>query len=348
MPDKRSVDELSIDELEKILVIKKREARQARLQRMKQQGRVIEPPPQIPEPPRASLQQASDAHGLPAATLQAPAGTVKRKTSDAPQFEDDVDSASFSRPRRGEGDIWRRFMDRSLLLLEVVAVIGLIGIGVVLADGIGTLQRETAEAQAQAEQQLRAAMPTIEPTPTLRLADIVLPGGHTPPTEAGSTFNFEEVPENLRYFVSQQIYPPEIRRPPMTPETARSIIIPALNIDAPIVQGVDWEALKNGVGQLPNNVNPAEREGNVVLAAHNDIYGELFRYLDQLEIGMEFQIQTERRTYTYRITGTDIVAPQDVYVMDNTPGKATATLISCYPYQVNSQRYIVFAERVDA
>jgi len=45
------------------------------------------------------------------------------------------------------------------------------------------------------------------------------------------------------------------------------------------------------------------------------------------------------------VTETRIVAPTEVSVMDNVPGKATATLITCHPYGVNTQRYIVFAER---
>jgi sortase A len=84
----------------------------------------------------------------------------------------------------------------------------------------------------------------------------------------------------------------------------------------------------------------------VVLAAHNDIYGELFRYLDQLEPGDRFHIRTETDIHTYVVTGFDIVEPNDVHVMEN-QGRPTATLISCYPYQVNDKRYIVFAERED-
>src|SRR5258706_11640819 len=41
MRDKRSVDELSIEELEKILAIRKREEREKRLDRMKRSGRVV-------------------------------------------------------------------------------------------------------------------------------------------------------------------------------------------------------------------------------------------------------------------------------------------------------------------
>ncbi|MGH2593571.1 MAG: hypothetical protein ACRDGG_08670, partial [Anaerolineae bacterium] len=42
MSDRRSVDELSIEELEQILAIKKRQAREATLRRLKGEGRVVD------------------------------------------------------------------------------------------------------------------------------------------------------------------------------------------------------------------------------------------------------------------------------------------------------------------
>ena len=67
-----------------------------------------------------------------------------------------------------------------------------------------------------------------------------------------------------------------IPRPPATAETARRIVIPEIGVDHVIVQGTDPEALKLGVGQEQNGTTPSGN-GNLVLAAHNDIYGEIFR-----------------------------------------------------------------------
>jgi sortase A len=219
-------------------------------------------------------------------------------------------------------------------------------IGYSLFQAINDLERETASAQALADEQRRMTIPTLEPTPTLRLENFVLPGGHTPPTApGGGQFNYAEIPSHLLPLVQSEWIEPVINRPAPTSETALSLIIPKLSINHTIVQGVDWEALKMGIGQLPNSTNPGDEVGNVVLAAHNDIYGELFRYLDQLAPGDEFQIQTQTQLFTYVVTELREVEPNDVYVMDQRGG-ATATLISCYPYQVNNKRIVVFAERV--
>ncbi|PJF25862.1 MAG: hypothetical protein CUN53_10615 [Phototrophicales bacterium] len=50
--------------------------------------------------------------------------------------------------------------------------------------------------------------------------------------------------------------------------------------------------------------------------------------------------------YTYRVSEPyRIVMPNDVYVLESRQG-ATATLISCYPYQVNDKRIVIFADRI--
>ena len=126
------------------------------------------------------------------------------------------------------------------------------------------------------------------------------------------------------------------------PETARRIQIPSIGVDASVVQGDGWEQLKKGVGQHIGTSNPGEG-GNVVLSAHNDIFGEIFRYLDDLEPGDEIILHTQQRVYTYVIFNTEIVEPTAVEFLDDT-AKPTTTLISCYPYLVDNQRIIVQAQ----
>ena len=361
MRDRRPVDELSIDELERVLAIRKREERIQRLERMRQDGRIVA----THSAPAASVQESvqpvrvNNAAAEPArAPMLQPAKAPVHDDAIAdtsPRFEEDI----FAEPRHDDpvtAARRRSTFNRFLLGLEVVAVFGLVFIGVNMALSIGKLERETQAAQEAANQSRIAQLPTIAPTSvlTVRLEDYVLPGGHI--VEAGadgtlqSRFNFEEfiedVPEHLQVAVQKQALSINITRPPETPETALYISIPRLGIDQSIVQGTDEEALRNGVGQVLNGAYPAAQTGNVVFAAHNDIYAQLFKDLDQMQIGDEFTVQTQSKTFVYRVTGYDIVDPTDVYVMAN-QGRATATLISCYPFRVNNKRYVVFAERID-
>jgi sortase A len=224
----------------------------------------------------------------------------------------------------------RSVFNRLLLWVEIVAVFGMV---YVFFKGFGLLQmlnREVSEV---------ITLPT--PTPTPLITAIVLPSGHTPPTSPGGPApNDSEIPANLRPLV-QSI--PSIPAPTPGPEHARQIFIEALWTNPqPIVQGDGWEQLKKGVGQHIGSSNPGE-PGNIVLSAHNDIFGELFRYLDRLKPGDEIKIMTATREFTYIVTGLKIVEPTAVSVMDPTK-KPSITLISCYPYLVDSQRIVIFGE----
>lgn len=350
MRDKRPVDELSIEELERILAIRKREERQKRMDKLRRDGRVVANGVAAP-PAAAPAEVLAPESSVPKAAVYVPARPpVARPDLNGvePRFEEDFDAPLPARKTEGEVTAWRRFVSRATLAVEIAAVIGLVYLGYNLYVAIGKLEDETATAVAIADEQRRAVMPTLEPTPQLTLEAIVLPGGHTPPTApGGAQFNYDEIPAHLRPVVQNQILQPVIYRPPVTEETALRLIIPKLNVDQTIVQGVDWEALRLGIGQLGNGAEPGDDSGNLVLAAHNDIYGEYFRYLDRLEAGDQFQVQTRTQIFTYTVTGSEIVGPNDVHVMDHTD-TPTATLISCYPYQVNDKRYIVFAAREDA
>jgi sortase A len=344
MRDKRTVDELSIEELERILIVRRRSERQQKLERMRKTGRVVQ------QPNQNAKQHPSQAAVLAATQTTLPAQTVPGKLAttnghDQPRFEDDPAPLSANHADRDR--FWKSFVNQALLLIEVAAVLGLIYLGYNLIQSIGTLDRETAAAQQMAENQRMAALPTLEPTPVLRIDNVVLPSGHTPPTAPhGAQPNLNEIPANLQPLVQSQLFQPIINRAPQTDQTALRLIIPKLNLDQTIVQGTDWEALKQGVGQLQNGVHPGDANGNVVLSAHNDIYGELFRYLDMLEPGDQFQIQTRSDIFTYQITGWEVVEPTEVHVLES-GSEATATLISCYPYQIDNKRIVVFANRVD-
>jgi sortase A len=303
--DKRPAEELSIEELEALLAQKKLEARQARVQQFRRSGRAI------------SL-----------SVDESPPTTVEGN-NDVPGTQENGAEEERSEARR---PILGRLFNRTLVVVEVLAVIGL---ALILFNGVDALQ--------QLNQEAADVLIGKTPTPTPLISAVVLPSGHTPPTSPGGARpNEAEIPENLRPLVQSL---PAVSIPTPGPEQARSIFIPGLwNAAAPVVQGDGWEQLKRGVGQHLGSTDPGQT-GNVVLSAHNDIFGELFRDLDQLKPGDEIFINTSSRRYTYKVTGLRIVEPTEVSVMAPT-SRPTVTLISCYPYLVDTQRIVVFGELV--
>ncbi len=222
----------------------------------------------------------------------------------------------------------RMWFDRVLFLVEVGAVIGLV---LILLNGMSALRNLNNEVASALVQ------PTLTPTPLI--SAVVLPSGHTPPGQPGGGMpNEAEIPEHLRPLVQSLANLPV---PTQGPEQAVRIRIPAVKVDAPVVQGDGFEQLKKGVGQQIGGPNPGD-DGNIVLSAHNDIYGEIFRYLDELKEGDEVLLSTSQHTYTYIVRKKQIVEPNQVEVMGATV-EPVVTLISCYPYMVDKQRIIISA-----
>ena len=80
----------------------------------------------------------------------------------------------------------------------------------------------------------------------------------------------------------------------------------------------------------------------MVVSAHNDIFGELFKDLDKLKPGDEVIVSTQNKSFTYIVTDTQIVEPTRVDLMAPPPNE-TLTMISCYPYRIDTQRIVVTA-----
>ena len=316
MPDRRSVDELTIEELEQLLIVKRREARAERMRRLQEIGRL---------PAEASLPHedlASIDPGAGARDAASEAGSPRQRSYDVEPLEGRKKRKK-KRPARTRTG---RVRDKLLLLLEVGALVGLVAILVASLLNLRSLNDEFAEAS-----QLPLT-PTAAPTP---LAGGVLPGGHAPPEEPGS------VPIHLRDLVEGEA-PPVIPIPTPGPEAPTRIVIPAINVDALIVEGDTWEQLKLGVGHHLHTAEPGER-GNMVLSAHNDIYGEIFRRLGELELGDDVTIYAGEQPYRYIVRAKQIVEPTEVSVLAPTT-KPVATLITCYPYMVDTHRIVVVAE----
>ena len=290
-------EELSEEDLLFLLQEKRRKDRQMRLEEFRRTGRVV----QLTREPDTS-----------------PLEDLRGRT-----FEPAEDPEIGDRERRR-----KRFFDRVLLAVEVLAIIGL---AFILLNGVGLIQ--------ELNQQVAAALiqPTLTPTPLV--SAVVLPSGHTPPTsEGGARFNEAEIPEHLRPLV-QSLQNLVIPTPSAEQPVRIQISGTSPPVDAPVVQGDGWEELKKGVGQHLGSANPGQ-DGNLVLSAHNDIFGEIFRHLDELQPGDEIIVYSNIRSYTYVVTDTVVVDPLAVEVLNQTKNP-TITLISCYPYLVNDQRIVV-------
>jgi len=117
--------------------------------------------------------------------------------------------------------------------------------------------------------------------------------------------------------------------------------IPRFQVSVIVMEGDDNETLASAVGHVPGTALPWQA-GNAVMAGHRDTF---FRPVKDLREGDEIRITTARGVFAYRVTGTEIVEPDDVSVLAPTADRSL-TLITCYPFGYIGpapQRFIVHA-----
>lgn len=126
------------------------------------------------------------------------------------------------------------------------------------------------------------------------------------------------------------------------------IDISKINVKLPIYHGDEEKVLEKGVAHLPNTAFPIGGVGNhSVLSAHTGYPTQVFfDNLNELEIGDEIKVSVLDETLTYAVTAKNIVKPDNISLLSVNEEKDLLSLITCYPYGVNSHRLIVTAERV--
>ncbi|MCI0478239.1 MAG: sortase [Anaerolineales bacterium] len=287
MTDKRSVDELSLDELESLVEQKRRIVR-AKQFAENGDGRRFRPVTVMP-----------------------------------------ADQAQVARPKKRAS-----FRDRVLFVIEALAVIGLLLIIVGSLSNLQSLNQEVVQAR------------TTTPNATLgaNSSGQELPGSSFPPVNPlaelpGSSFAPEAAPPalgvQLRAIAALPVPTPGPRSP-------TRLVIGAINVDWPIVQGDSWDELKQGIGHRVGSVNPGER-GNLILSGHNDVYGEPFRDLEKLEIGKDVLVYAGATSFRYVVKTKRVVVPTDLSPLASSKNPII-TLITCTPYRVDTHRLIVIGE----
>jgi len=127
--------------------------------------------------------------------------------------------------------------------------------------------------------------------------------------------------------------------------TLTRLSIPSINLDAVVVEGVGRRDLLMGPGHMPNTPEPGE-PGNVVISAHRDTF---FRHIHELKEGDYIIVERAGRRFRYQVTGKKVVEPNDMAVVQPTPG-SQLTLLTCYPtYYIGPapRRLVVFSRLVD-
>ena len=232
-----------------------------------------------------------------------------------------------------------------------VAVPAVVGVAVLVGTGFALLLDDSPDTIATFSAPTTAP-PTTEPpisevavTSTTPPTTTTIPPTTAPPTTLAPTTTVEATTTTVETLPEQ---PPEPIAPPSDPrgyeEQIRlgSISIPKLGVDAPLLEGIRLTTLDNGPGHWPGTAMPGE-VGNVVVAAHRTSHGGPFRHIDTLIAGDVVNFETDTGTTTYVVTGTQVVNPDAIWIVDPTD-TPTATLFACHPPGSVAQRIVVNLE----
>ncbi|HUS94895.1 MAG TPA: sortase [Patescibacteria group bacterium] len=248
-----------------------------------------------------------------------------------------------------------------LLVIGLVIIIAVFGVWVLSVS--------------QAPTSLKQVQPILQPVQATSVlqtpvhASIVTPTPDNAIIIEGIPILLPESPINngrLPSFASVDAAPTSYNKP-VAAQPLR-LVIPQLGLDAgvsrvPLVSNeIDGQryyqwAVPNGyeVGWHETSA-PLGQPGNTVLNGHNNIYGEVFRDLIDLELGQDILLYDSDRTYRYRVTQVEILTengqPLSVRLANAHWIEPTVderiTLISCWPYATNTNRLVVIAQPVES
>lgn len=138
-----------------------------------------------------------------------------------------------------------------------------------------------------------------------------------------------------------------------------SVVIPKIEVNAPIVKGVSTvnskeyiEALRYGVAHAKGTSLPGQN-GNTFLFAHSSLnfwqlgpYATVFNLLHQLEKGDIIIIYYQKQPYVYRVYEKEIVSGFNTEPFDIEYDQPVVTLITCDPPGSTINRLVVKARAI--
>jgi sortase A len=137
--------------------------------------------------------------------------------------------------------------------------------------------------------------------------------------------------------------PPASQGPRSFVQAAFAIRVPKIGYYAAVREGVSTDVLATGPGHYPTTPMPGGT-GLVGIAAHNTFWIPF----GQLGPGDSVILETRAGRFTYRVTGTRIVNPDDTGVIVQT-SDPRLVLTTCWPLwagNLATQRLAIFAQQV--
>ena len=131
-------------------------------------------------------------------------------------------------------------------------------------------------------------------------------------------------------------------------EKAVAVIrIDKLKLLAQVFDNTDRATLYEGVGIIETTDLPSSQLGTTcALAGHRGGVNEdlSFLHIDQLENGDEVKVTTKDEVLVYKVTGSEVIEPDDWSKFTRDENKSRLILMACHPYPKNDKRILIYTE----
>lgn len=228
---------------------------------------------------------------------------------------------------------------RSVLPNVLIALVFLLGLGILLYPGVSNLYNQWRQDQLVSDYD-----ETVN-----ELGDDALEAAR----EAARAYNAALSPTFSDAFTNTEI-PTDDEYWQLLDVSGNGVMgtieIPKIQVRLPIYHGTGETELQSGIGHLYGTSLPVGGAGtHSVLSGHRGLPSALlFTDLDQLQVGDRFGLHILGETLAYEVDQILVVEPTNVSSLVPEEGSDYCTLVTCTPYGVNTHRLLVRGHRVDS
>ncbi|WP_308749316.1 class C sortase [uncultured Anaerococcus sp.] len=158
----------------------------------------------------------------------------------------------------------------------------------------------------------------------------------------------QDAPGEAANRTSYDVEEDDIERDDIQSDKAIGVLrIDKLNLLAQVFDNTENGSLYDGVGVIESTDLPSSKPGTTcAIAGHRGGVNEELSFLniDKLEIGDEIKITTKGEVLLYKVTGSEIIEPDDWSKFTREEDKSKLVLMTCHPYPTDKERLLVYSE----
>lgn len=158
----------------------------------------------------------------------------------------------------------------------------------------------------------------------------------------------QDAPGEAANRTSYDVEEDDIERDDIQSDKAIGVLrIDKLNLLAQVFDNTENGSLYDGVGVIESTDFPSSKPGTTcAIAGHRGGVNEELSFLniDKLEVGDEIKITTKGEVLVYKVTGSEIIEPDDWSKFAREEDKSKLVLMTCHPYPTDKERLLVYSE----